>query len=326
MIKQNPALKIILLVIGLVALFGIFKVFSNNSPLSTTSDTDKIQLIVSILPQQQIVERIAGDEFVVDTLIPPGYRPETYDPTSQELKVVAQADFYFGVGHIPFEETHLDKIMDINPDLVYVDTSINNRFRNIEAHNHDEEEHNDHDEEKHHEDEHEHEDEEHHEDEIDPHVWLSPKMVQQQAEVIYNTLAEAYPEYGEELLKNYDNLVVELDELDQDLTTYYAPIAGKTILVYHPAFGYLARDYNFVQEHIEIEGKEPSIADVQNIIDRANEENIRVVFVQKQFSQDSAKAIAENINGVVVEIDPLDPDYFENMRNVAKTISEALLN
>ncbi|MCB9813285.1 MAG: zinc ABC transporter substrate-binding protein [Pseudomonadales bacterium] len=293
---------------------------SRNTQAKLQNTQSKHQLLVSILPQKQIVEKIAGSNFVVNELIPPGFSPETYDPTVQEMKIVSKAEIYFRIGQIPFEKTHLSKLQEINSSMIIVDTSINNVFRDIEEHAHEGEEEHNYDETAKEEESNLDEPAE----EIDPHIWLSPKMVKKQAEIIYNSLIEVYPEFENDFKINYQQLVGELDLLDQELENAFAPIKGKTMLVYHPAFGYLARDYGFNQEYIQIEGKEPSISDIQRIIIEAKNDDVHVIFVQKQFNIDSAKAIADNIDGVVVEIDPLDPDYFGNMRTIAQTISDKL--
>ncbi len=300
-----------LLVFVVLAFFLLKNRSTQPSSIENTKKTH--HLIVSVLPQKQIVEKIAGDSFTTTALIPPGFSPATYDPTLEEMKIISQAEMYFRIGHIPFEKTHLEKLQEINPSMKVIDTSVNNTLREIEDHSHGDA------------DDHHKEEDDHHEENIDPHVWISPNMVQQQAQIIYDSLVDNYPEYSEKFTKNHEQLVRDLKSLDEELENAFTPIKGKSMFVYHPAFGYLARDYGFIQEHIEIEGKEPSIEDIQEIITQAKQENVKVIFVQKQFSKDSALAIADNIDGVVVEIDPLDPDYFANMKDMAKTISNSLI-
>jgi len=276
----------------------------NNSNLETTSTP---QIIVSILPQVQVVKKIVGDSANVISLIPSGFSAETYEPTIKDIKIIAKADVYFRIGHIAFEKINLSKFQEINSRMIVVDTSINNKLRNVEgqvSNNHDSEIS---------------------VQEIDPHVWLSPKMVRQQAEVIKNSLVEIYPDNKEFYERNYQKFALELNQLNQKLVLAFAPIKGKTMLVYHPAFGYLADEYGFIQQHIEIEGKEPSILELQKIINEAKQQNINVIFVQKQFSTDSAQSISENIGGVVIQIDPLDPDYLSNIENLADTISSKIV-
>lgn len=260
-----------------------------------TEQTKDLTILVSVLPQKQIVERIAGDTAQVTALIPPGYSPATYEPSTQDLRTISDAHLYFRIGHIPFEKQNISRFAELNPDLNIVDSSANNQLRKIEEH--------------------------HHEDETtDPHVWLAPLMVQKQAEIIKDTLTSIKPEHASIYEENFAKLSTELEKIDQKLSETFAPMQGETILVYHPAFGYLADHYGFVQEHIEIEGKSPSINELQEIIAKAKSENVKVIFVQKQFSTDAAKAIADNIDGTVVEIDPLAADYLGNIISMAETI------
>lgn len=288
-----------------------------------TLSNEKINIIVSILPQIEVVEKIGKDKVSVSAIIPPGNDHGVYEPTFQEMNTISQADIYFRIGHISFEKVKLDSLISVNPSMKVVDTSANNKLRQLEAHSHGDDEHS-HVEENHTND---HNDENiAEESSVDPHVWLSPKMVIQQAEIIAKTLSELDSENASFYESNLNIYISELEELDKQLKIAFEPIKGKTILVYHPAFGYLADEYGFIQEHFEIEGKDPSLQDMQKIVKLANSENIKVIFVQKQFSKDSAIAIAEQINGTLVLVDHLSPNYSENMKEIANTITKAVLS
>ncbi len=162
--------------------------------------------------------------------------------------------------------------------------------------------------------------EEEHEAGDDPHVWLDPVLVKQQGEVILQTLIELRPEREDYFRQNYEEFAQDLGELDAELASTFEPFVGQTMLVYHPAFGYLADRYGFEQEHMEIPGKELSADQIQAIVDEAKAENIQVIFVQQQFDTRNAELIAREIGGQVVQIDPLAKDYFANLRTVARDI------
>ena len=95
-------------------------------------------------------------------------------------------------------------------------------------------------------------------------------------------------------------------------------------MVYHPVFGYFADRYGLKQLPVEVEGKEPSARQLSRLIERAKKENIRVIFVQKQFSTESAEVISRAIDGKVVTVDPLARDYVSNMRKIADVFAETL--
>jgi zinc transport system substrate-binding protein len=261
--------------------------------------------MVSVLPQVYFVERIGGDKVQVEAMIPPGFSPATYDPSPEQLIKLQEAEFYFRIGKIAFEEAQMDKLAQMNKGMRIVDTSQGITFEYLAEHSHEEDG-----------------DDRDHESEsgVDPHIWLSPRLVKIQAEHIYEALAELAPENQEYFLANYNNFIRDLDDVDSHLETAFAPMKGGAILVFHPAFGYLANQYGFEQRAIEIEGKDPSPEHLKEIIDQAIADDIKVIFVQKQFSTKSASAVAEAIGGTVVQIDPLAQDYLNNLEEMAGAI------
>ncbi len=284
-----------------------------NTDKKTENEKDRaISVMVSILPQVDFVERIGGNRVEVSEMIPPGFSPATYDPSPDQLRKLQDADIYFRIGHIPFEKAQMEKLADINPKMKIVDTSKGISLLKMAAHDHNEDNGDVHEE--------EHEQKEGN----DPHIWLSPKLVKIQAKHIYDALVEYSPENKDYFTQNYNQYVEDLDELDQKLENAFAPIKDQTILVFHPAFGYLANAYEFHQEAIEIEGKEPTPAQLQKIIDEAKNDNVKVIFVQAQFSTKSAESVAQEIGGAVVQIDPLAKDYFANLETMAETIVTSL--
>jgi zinc transport system substrate-binding protein len=256
-------------------------------------------------------------------MIPPGFSPATYEPSPQQLKKLQTADIYFRIGHIPFEKAQMGRLTQINNSMKVVDTSEGIELLEMTEHSHDKEEQGDEpsfaeaSEGKEHGDEHDHE-------AGDPHIWLSPKLVKTQAKNILDALVDVRAEDKEFFQANYEQFIKDLDELDEKLEATFAPIQGETFLVFHPAFGYLADAYGFEQEAIEIEGKDPSPEQLKGIIDEATADGIKVIFVQKQFSTESAEAVAEGINGAVVQIDPLAKDYFANLELMSNTIVNKL--
>ncbi|MCK4525234.1 MAG: zinc ABC transporter substrate-binding protein [Candidatus Andersenbacteria bacterium] len=273
---------------GLLVIFAIiiFIISNNESTVSDNTD-EKINIMVSILPQIDFVKNIGKDKVSVETMILPGFSPATYEPSIEQLKKLSKADLYIKIGHIPFEKTQMKRLADLNSEMEVTDSS-----EGIEIY------------------------------ENDPHIWLSPKLVKTQVENIYNVLVKIDPENKDFYENNKNEYLAELDSLDLELKNSFSKIQNKKILVFHPAFGYLARDYGFEQIAIEINGKEPSAENLANIIDTAKEENIKTIFVQKQFSQKSAEAIAKQIGGSIVPLDPLADDYVENLRRIVEEIGK----
>ena len=97
-------------------------------------------------------------------------------------------------------------------------------------------------------------------------------------------------------------------------------------MVFHPSWGYFARDFGLEQIPVEVGGQEPSAQELAELIARAKEENIRIIFAQPELSTQDAETIAKEIGGEVLLVSPLSPDWLENLREVAQTFAEALRN
>ena len=53
-------------------------------------------------------------------------------------------------------------------------------------------------------------------------------------------------------------------------------------------------------------------------------DGVKVIFVQKQFPADSARAVSDAIGGKVVQLDPLAEDVVANLQQIAESIVQAL--
>ncbi|MFO8049328.1 MAG: zinc ABC transporter substrate-binding protein [Desulfosudaceae bacterium] len=265
-----------------------------------------IPVFVSIPPQKFLVERIGGDRLKVSVLVPPGQNPATFSLSPSTMADLARARLFFRSG-VPFEETVLPKIKQAGKNLGVVDTLKDVPLRSI---NHDEAALSSHDENQ----------------GADPHTWLNPLLVKQQAETITEALCEADPAGCREYRANCRDLRQDLDDLHRQLSEALEPVRGQTMFVFHPAFGYFADAYGLRQVAVEIEGKAPQGRKLVEFINLARENQVQVVFVQPQFDDKAARNIARAIDGVVVPLDPLAEDYITNMRDLAQKIRRALLS
>jgi zinc transport system substrate-binding protein len=52
------------------------------------------------------------------------------------------------------------------------------------------------------------------------------------------------------------------------------------------------------------------------VVELARKENIGVIYIQSEFDRDHARVFAEEINGKVIEVRPLNPEWEENLREM----------
>ena len=124
--------------------------------------------------------------------------------------------------------------------------------------------------------------------------------------------------------RNLEETATQLTLLNDEITAMLAPFKGAAFYVFHPSFGYFAREYGLQQEAVEISGKSPTPKQLSSLIAKAKEDKVRIIFVQPQFDAKSATAVAEAIGGVVEPLDALAEDIPANLRTMASQISKAL--
>jgi zinc transport system substrate-binding protein len=277
-----------ILVIFTVAIF----LFSCNSNKKKNDDQKKPVITVSILPQKTFVEKIAGDDFDVQVLVPQGASPESYNLLPSQLQKISHSAVWFRIGHIGFELSWINKVKELNPEMQVVDLS-----EGLELIVGEEEQHGDHV----------------HVGGVDPHTWLSPKRVKQMAERITDILTGLNPEKSAEYKANYLKFTKEIDQLDIKIRNALKDYKGRTFITFHPSLSYFAHDYELVQYPLELEGKEPTPQHMAEVVEKARKENIRVVYIQNEFDKEHARVFAEEIKGEVIEIWPLNPDWESNL-------------
>lgn len=249
-----------------------------------------IVVAVSIAPQADFVKHVAGDRAEVVVMVPPNADPHTYEPTPSQLEKVSEAKIYFMVGSgVEFELAWMDKLTDLNPSMLLVNGSEGIDLL-----------------------------------EGDPHVWLSPKNAKVMVLNFYKGLVKVDPAHEGEYKENLDRYLKELDSLDAYICDKLSGCKDRVFLVYHPAFGYFARDYNLTQLSVEREGKPPSPATIEGCVELAKEHNISYVFVEPQFPTKTAEVIANEIGGKIGWLDPMPEDYVSGMMLIADRLAEEL--
>ena len=268
-----------------------------------------LQVVASILPQQYWIERLGGDRVEVLTLVQPGDNEATYSPGPATLAALDGARAWFTLG-VHFELQWQQRITRDRPGLEVVYLAEGLPLRRVEENIADIGRRHDHDHD--------------HAGMPDPHTWTDPRLAARMVARIGETLARLDPEGAPIYRERSEALQSELLALHAEIADLLAPVEGRAFVVFHPSWGYFADAYGLVQLPIEIGGREPGPRGLAEIIRRGRETGARAVFVQPQFSQRSARAVAEALGAAVVEADPLALDYVDNLRAVAARMAEAL--
>jgi len=258
-----------------------------------TSET-KTTVAVTILPQEAFVKAVCGDLVDVVTIVPPGNSPGNYEPTPKEMESFSKAVIYFTIG-VPTEKANIlpksgdKKTVDLPAEVVKIypdrEFSAGNR---------------------------------------DPHIWLSPKRAKIMVETIAREMSSLDNDNATTYQTNAKNYIEKLDQLDSEIKLNLQKVKNKKFIVFHPAYGYFADDYGLEMYSLEQDGKEATPQHLQEMIDLAKSNNIKVIFSQAEIDSKQPDAFAEEIRGTKKMLDPLSADYITNLQNMARDIAGAM--
>lgn len=252
-------------------------------------------VFVSIPPQKQLVERIAGDLVDVRVMLPPGQSPETFAPTPRQIVSLSTARVYFQVG-VPFESSWTDSIRAVNPDIHIVECCdglfANNAVPPDIAE--------------------------------DMHVWNDPVLVLQLAKQMLDELIILLPMQERIFVSNYRRLSYALNELDRDIRQRLLTRSTDYFIVSHGAWSLFAERYGLVQLPLEQNGKEIGARSLMELVSLARREKLDTVFVMEQYRTPFLANLAQQLDADLVELDVLAEDYIGNMYHITEKIARSL--
>ncbi len=276
---------------------------SGTQAAASARQGELLTVVAGILPARYLAAEIGGTAVRVSVMVPPGREPHTYEPTPQQVAELSRAEIYVAVG-MPFEESLLPRITASAPGLEVVDLRQGVALRPIDG------------------------------GErvqfspgapadasLDPHIWLGPRELAIEAATLRDAFTAARPASRALFDSNYAAFIRRLDALNGRIAELLKPLKGRSILVYHPAFGYFADTYGIKQLAVEQNGHEPGPRALLDIISRARAAGVRSVFVEPEFAETTAKRIAQALQVKVVVINPLAPDLLANLLAMAEAIS-----
>jgi zinc transport system substrate-binding protein len=281
-----------------ISLFALFTLFVAATAAATAiggcaerapvgaGESDRLGIVVSIRPQVWLARRLAGERTDINVIVESGQSPETYRPTDAQVSDILRADVYFRL-RLPFEEGPWFRVVRNASRLKIFDASDG-----IDRLDH------------------------------NPHIWLTPKHLKRQADIMADAVIQARPSRRATVEANLESVTDELTETDRQLRRILAPLRGKRIYVYHPAWTYFASEYGFTEIAIEEHGKAPHDHRMTDVQKSMNADGARVIYIQPQQADAHAKSIADANNARVVMIDPLAEDILDNLVHVANLLVE----
>lgn len=265
-----------------------------------------LKVAVSVAPQKALVEAVGGDRVAVTVLVQSGADHHLYNPTPQQVREVLAAQLYIRTG-LPFEDALLPRLRTGAKGMQVVDAraAVDLLPGTVCLHDHGPEGHA-------------------HEHAPDPHIWLSPAALVAQGALIRDSLSALDPGGAGAYEAGFGRLAADLRALDGELEQKLAPVRGRAMYVYHPAYGYFCQSYGLRQVAVEVDGREPGARHLRDLIEQAQADRVRAVFVDPGSPGRSARVLAETIGAEVVVLDPLAEDLLENLRRLGTAVARFL--
>lgn len=252
---------------------------------------------VSIPPQAWLLKAIAGDSVTVNTLMPAGTNPETFEPGVSTIMNASSSDLLMLSGNLGFETTLAGRISSNNPDIKVVDTSAG-----IEpvygTHSHGTHIHT----------------------VADPHTWTSVRNARVIAANMLDALVDIDPDRADYYRERAGRLDAHLDSLDTAIAGRLDSLSVKAFMVWHPSLSYFARDYGLEQITLGAEGRETTIRGAREVIDNASRHGAKVLFVQADFDSARARSLVTETDATLITINPLDPDWEAQINIIADAL------
>lgn len=285
---------------GLKILFASLVVLGSGlmgcNPAPKRQDNKPV-ISVSIFPLKNIIDRLTDEYYHVNVMIPKNVGHSDYSPTVRQMKDLSSSIAYLAIGPLDFELTWGERLRNASHSMAWVDLSEDIELIDGHTCNHEGDHH-------------------HHTAAYDPHYWMSPLSAMQMVENIKNELIKLNPEIKEVVDENFLLLKSEIMALHQELTSVVETKGNLTFMIYHPALGYLARDYGFTQLEMEENGKTPTPVGLKRQIEQARSMDVKILFVQQNFDVNNARTAASEIGAQIIQINPENEAWLEEIQQI----------
>jgi zinc transport system substrate-binding protein len=302
----NNQVKLAIITILITIPLISFTVFSSDSNQFKKTNESKLQVMSSFYPLHEFSQNVGKEKVDVKLLVPVGVEPHDWEPTIKDVQQIQKSDLIIinGIGF----ESWVDKLHEMNYQGVIVDTS-NGIIKNIEEESiHDE----------------------YSDESGDPHIWLNPVFAKIQVQNIANAFSDLDPENRQYFQENAAIYIKDLDLFDSKIRNELSG-CNHDFIAFHDSFSYFADEYD-LNQHTIISSyaphTEPTAKTLENVINKAKQFNVKVIFTEETADPKTSQVIANEIGGKILVLSPLeignDGTYISRMTENLNHLKEAL--
>ncbi|MGT2826678.1 metal ABC transporter solute-binding protein, Zn/Mn family [Streptococcus himalayensis] len=166
----------------------------------------------------------------------------------------------------------------------------------------------------------------------DPHTWLDPEKVAEEAHIIAQELSKVDPDHQDVYKKNADKLSQDAQALTKKYQPIFEKVSQKTFVTQHTAFSYLAKRFGL--EQLGIAGispeQEPSPRQLAEIEEFVKRYKVQTIFVESNASSKVAETLVKSTGVDLKTLNPLEADpgndasYLENLEENLERLAKEL--
>ena len=300
---MNIQIKLAIIAIAIVIPLSSIAVYGTDSNQQfTKTDSSKLKAISSFYTLHEFSENVGQEKVDVALLVPVGVEPHDWEPTIKDVQRMQKSDLIIinGVGF----ENWIDSLDQLDYQGLIVDTSDGILIKNLSQ--------------------------EHIQTSGDPHIWLNPVYAKTQVQNIANAFSNLDPKNQQYYQSNAEKYIEQLDLLDLKIRNELSN-CNHDFVAFHDAFSYFADEYD-LNQHTIISSNDPhgeaTAKTLENVISIARELNIKVIFSEESVNTRTSEIIANEINGKVLVLSPLEvvsegtyiSKMTENLENLKKAL------
>ena len=166
----------------------------------------------------------------------------------------------------------------------------------------------------------------------DPHTWLDPEKVAEEAQIIADKLSELDSENKDIYQSNAKKFIDQAHELTNKYKPIFDKVEQRTFVTQHTAFSYLAKRFDLKQ--LGIAGispdQEPSPRQLTEIQEFVKTYKVKTIFTESNASSKVAETLIKSTGVSLKTLNPLEADpqndksYLDNLEEDIAILAEEL--
>lgn len=305
--------RVIVVGVAMVVAVALAVLYGGWAPdaVKQVAEEGKLTVMTSFYPLAYLAEGIGGDKVSVVNMTPAGSEPHDFEPSPRQMLSLGTADLflYNGAGFEPWVTKWQGGAFDRPKRILDMSVALKGRKVNLLEYR----------------------------GSVDPHVWMDPIIMMEQAEIIRDAFIATDPVHVELYEARTNTLLASLANLNAFFHEGLRACEKSDIVVSHEAFAYLAQAYRISVTSIAgiSPDEEPSPKELARITDVVRAKGIKYIFFETTASPKFSETLAREVGAETLALNPLESltphelqrgeDYISVMMANLNNIRKALI-